>query len=86
MYLTTTGLDLMYMVSLISLYIERPTELHQQAMKKIIRYLKGTIELGILYKRGGKESLIAYFDNDYAGNIEDRKSMLGYVFLLSSVA
>lgn len=86
MYLTTIGPDLMYMVSLISLYIERPTELHQQAMKKIIRYLKGTIELGILYRRGGKESLIAYFDNDYAGNIEDRKSMLGYVFLLSSVA
>lgn len=53
-------------------------------LKKILRYLKGTIELVIFYKRGGEENLMTYFDSDYAGDIKDRKSTSGYVFLLSS--
>lgn len=86
MYLTATRPDLMYVVSLISRFMERPTDLNQQAVKRILRYLKGTIELGILYKRGGEKSLIAYSDSDYAGDINDRKSTSGYVFLMSSGA
>ncbi|XP_062028617.1 secreted RxLR effector protein 161-like [Rosa rugosa] len=86
MYLTATRPDLMYVVSLISRFMERPTELHHQAVKRVMRYLKGTMELGILYKKGGSKSLLAFSDSDYAGDIEDRKSTSGYVFLLSSGA
>ncbi|XP_050232866.1 secreted RxLR effector protein 161-like [Mercurialis annua] len=84
MYLTATRPDLAFVVSLISRYMERPTELHQQAVKRVLRYIKGTTELGIFYKRGGEEKLVAYSDSDYAGDVEDRKSTSGYVFLLSS--
>lgn len=49
MYLTVTRPELMYVVSLVNRFMERPTKIHQQAVKRIIRYLKGTVELGILY-------------------------------------
>ncbi|XP_024171543.1 uncharacterized mitochondrial protein AtMg00810-like [Rosa chinensis] len=86
MYLTATRLDLMYVVSLISRFMEAPTELHQQAVKRIFRYLKGTAEMGIFYKRGGEESLVTFSDSDYVGDLGDRKSTSGYMFKLSSGA
>ena len=52
--------------------MERPTELHQAAVKRVLRYLKGTTELRIFYERGGEENLVAYSNSDYAGDIEDR--------------
>ena len=86
MYLTTTRPDIMYSVSLISIYRSKPTELHLQAAKRILRYLKGTPSYGIFYKKGGAEYLFAFTDSDYAGDEEDSKSTSGYVFLLSSRA
>ena len=55
MYMTATRPDLAYVVSLISRFMERPTELHQAAMKRVLRYLKGTTEFGIFYKKVEKE-------------------------------
>lgn len=86
MYLTTTRPDIMYTVSLISRYMSRPTELHLLAAKRIMRYLQGTTGFGILYKKGGNRELIGFTDSDYAGCVEDRKSTLGYVFILSGAA
>ncbi|KAJ8766885.1 hypothetical protein K2173_009229 [Erythroxylum novogranatense] len=86
MYLTATRPDMMFVVSLISRYMENPTQFHLQVAKRVLRYLKGTTEFGIFYKKGGDNDLITYTDNDYAGDLEDRKSTSGYVFLLSSGA
>jgi len=86
MYLTSTRPDLVYSVSLISRYMARPTELHLQAAKRILRYLKGTFDYGIMYKKRSSNDLIAYTDSDYAGDLNDRKNTSGYVFLLSSGA
>lgn len=86
MYLTATRPDLMFAVCLISRYMGRPTQLHLQAAKRILRYLKGTTELGILYRRGTKEELFAFTDSDYAGDVDDRKSTSGYVFKLGTGA
>nr|KYP66580.1 Retrovirus-related Pol polyprotein from transposon TNT 1-94 [Cajanus cajan] len=83
MYITTTRPDLMFVVSLISRYMSQPTEMHAKVAKRILRYLKGTENYGILYKRGGIEELLAYTDSDYAGDLEDRKSTSGYVFIMS---
>lgn len=58
MYLTATRPDIIYAVSLISRYMESPTEIHLQAAKRILRYLQGTKDYGIFYKKGGKSSLI----------------------------
>ena len=86
MYLTATRPDIMYSVSLISRYMAKPTELHLQAAKRILRYLKGTFDYGIMYKKRSSNDLVAYTDSDYAGELDDRKSTSGYVFLLSSGA
>lgn len=86
MYLTATRPDVMFVVSFISRFMDCPTELHLQSAKRILRYLKGTIDFGVFYKKGGNEELIAYTDSDYAGDLDDRKSTSGYVFMLSSGA
>ncbi|XP_034708988.1 secreted RxLR effector protein 161-like [Vitis riparia] len=86
MYLTATRLDVMFVVSLISRFMDCPIELHLQSTKRILRYLKGTIDFGVFYKKGGNEELIAYTYSDYVGDLDDRKNTLGYVFMLSSGA
>ena len=66
--------------------MERPTELHLNAAKKMLRYLKGTMNFGLFYKKGEKQELTGYTDSDYADDQDDRKSTSGYVFMLSSNA
>ena len=55
MYLTATRPDVMFVVSLINRFMDCPTELHLQLAKRILRYLKGTIDLGVFYKKEGNE-------------------------------
>ncbi|PRQ33949.1 putative RNA-directed DNA polymerase [Rosa chinensis] len=86
MYLTSTRPDLMYAVSLIARYMSQPTELHLMAAKRVLRYVKGTVGFGILYKKEASGVLTAYTDSDYAGCLEDRKSTSGYAFMMSSGA
>ena len=86
MYLTTTRPDLQFSVSLLSRFMSSPTTLHVQAAKKVLRYLKGTIDFGIWYKRGGGGELLVYTDSDFAGDVDTRKSTSGYVFLMDNAA
>lgn len=58
MYLTATRPDLMFIVCLISRYMERPTESHLLAAKRALRYVKGTVSFGMFYPNGGREELI----------------------------
>jgi hypothetical protein len=85
MYLTITRPDLMYGVSLISRYMSRPTMSHWLAAKRILRYLKWSTELGILYtKNEGFSKLLVFTDSGYAGDLDDRRSTSGYVFMIGS--
>jgi hypothetical protein len=86
MYLTATRPDLMFAVNLIARFMEHPVETHLMAAKRIMRYIRGTIDLGIWYKKGNQAELIAYSDSDYGGDVDDRKSTSGYVFMLGSGA
>ncbi|GAU32111.1 hypothetical protein TSUD_357950 [Trifolium subterraneum] len=86
MYLTATRPDLMFAVHMIARFMEYPVETHMMAAKRILRYIRGTLELGVLYKRGNQTGLIAYSDSDYGGDVDDRKSTSGYVFMLGSGA
>lgn len=85
-YLTATRPDLMFSVNLVSRYVEHPTEAHLLAAKRILRYVKGTVKFGIAYKKGGDEELVGYADSDYAGDLDDRKSTSGFVFMLGNGA
>jgi len=83
-YLTATRPDMMFVICLISRYMTRLIEIHLQAAKRALQYLKGTVNYRIHYKRGGEGELLAFTDNDYAGDMEDRKSTSSYVFLMGS--
>lgn len=77
MYLTATRPDLMFAVSLLSRFMERPVEAHLLAAKRILRYIQGTLEYRICYKKGNETELVAYTDSDYGGDVDDRKSTSG---------
>ena len=83
MYLTATRLDFMFVVSLISRFMACLTQQHFTAAKRVLRYLKGTVNYGVFYKRGGVSDLIGFTDSDYVGDMEDSKSTSGYVFMIS---
>uniref|UniRef100_A0A251TCA0 Putative copia protein n=1 Tax=Helianthus annuus TaxID=4232 RepID=A0A251TCA0_HELAN len=84
MYLTNTRPDIMFAVNKISQFMEQPKRSHWEAGKRILRYIKGTLDQGLVYSKGGKGELIGYSDSDYAGNIDDSKSTSGYVFQLGT--
>ena len=77
---TTTRLDIMFIVSLISRYMSKSTELYLQETKRTLRYLKGIVNYRIFYKRGEVEELLTYTDSDYVEDVEDMKSTFGHVF------
>jgi len=86
MYLTSTRPDIIFVVNMLSRHLTHPTEIHLQAVKRVLRYIKCTLAYGIFYKHEGNEELLGYTDSDYAGDLEDRKSTSGFLFLLSSGA
>ena len=59
-----------------------PRRTHYQAALQILRYLKGTIGLGLIFKKKSKLDLIIYTDSDYDGSLVDRKSTTRYCTLL----
>ena len=85
-YLTITRPDLNYPVGVISQFMARPTEEHLQCAQRVLRYVSGTIDRGLLYRAGTTAELVGYNDADWAGNAADRRSMSGYVFSLGSAA
>ncbi|KAL8157792.1 hypothetical protein AgCh_002484 [Apium graveolens] len=83
-YLVHTRPGIAYSVGIISRFMERPTTLHLNAAKKILRYVKGTMEYGLIYaKDSGNYLLCGYTDSDMASNVVDRRSTGGMAFYLN---
>ena len=59
---------------------------HWKTGKRILRYISGTRDYGILYSKSDDFILVGYTDSDFAGSIDDRKSTSGYIFHLGSGA
>lgn len=83
-YLLHTRPDLSYAVGVASRFMERPTVLHFKAVKQILRYLKGTVERGLVYAAGGGElKITGYTESDLAGDVDDRRSTGGMAFYIN---
>ncbi|CAL2268488.1 unnamed protein product [Prunus armeniaca] len=82
LYLTTTRPDIMYATSLLSRFMQNPSQIHYGAAKRILRYLQGTIDYGIWYKPITDPRLFGYTDSDWAGSVNDMKSTSGYAFTI----
>ena len=85
-YLTFTRPDICYAVNKVCQFMHAPTEGHWAAVKRILRYLKGTSSFCLHLTRDTTLSLHGFTDADWAGSIEDRKSTGGYMVFLGSTA
>jgi hypothetical protein len=85
-YLVNTRPDLAYAVGVVSRYMEAPGIAHWAAVKRVLRYVKGTTGYGCSYERGAelKPILLGFSDSDFAGDSEDRKSTTGVIYFLGS--
>ncbi|KAL0377326.1 UNVERIFIED_CONTAM: Retrovirus-related Pol polyprotein from transposon RE1 [Sesamum radiatum] len=84
LYLTATRPDIMFATSLLSRFMQSPSQVHYGAAKRILRYLQGTKDFGIWYKSTNDAKLVGYTDSDWAGSADDMKSTSGYTFSLGS--
>nr|GFA81945.1 hypothetical protein [Tanacetum cinerariifolium] len=81
-YVTSSRPDIMFAMCMCARYQANPNEHHVSAAKRIFRYLKGTINLGLWYPKDYGFDLTAYSDADHAGGHLDRKSTSGSVQFL----
>eukprot|EP00253_Pinus_taeda_P003845 PITA_03845 len=84
LYLTHTRPDLSFVVGLIARFMQNPHENHWKAAKRILHYVRGTIQFGIHYNAEASPLLVGFTDSDWAGDPDDRKSAACYVFTLGS--
>jgi hypothetical protein len=90
----TTRPDLSVVAKILAEALDNPSLKHFVALKRVLRYLRGTADYGIIYygkddprhKTVKKLNVHGYCDADYAGDIADRKSTSGYVFMMNGGA
>jgi hypothetical protein len=82
LYVTASRPDVMFSVCKCARYQASPRESHLKVTKRILRYLKGTHDVGLWYPKGSNFELIGYLDSDYGGCKIDRMSTSGTCQLL----
>ncbi|CAL9007689.1 unnamed protein product [Prunus brigantina] len=82
-YLTLTRPDIAFAVNQVCQFMHQPTTAHWLAVKRILRYLNGTLTHGLFYSPSTL-FLSAFSDADYAGNPDDRRSTGGYCVYLGT--
>ncbi|XP_059277702.1 secreted RxLR effector protein 161-like [Lycium ferocissimum] len=87
MYLAnTTRLDISFSVNVLARYNCAPTRRHWNGIKHILRYLEGTIDLGLFYSNNCSPNLVGYADAGYLSDPHKARSQPGYVFICGGVA
>jgi len=81
-YLTFTRPDISYAVQQVYLHMHAPRDPHLSAVKRILRYLRGTMHYGLLLRPSSPSELVVYTDADWAGCPDTRKSTSGYAIFL----
>ncbi|GKA51956.1 ribonuclease H-like domain-containing protein [Tanacetum coccineum] len=83
-YLTFTRPDISYAVQQVCLYMHDPRESHFSALKRIMRYVRGTLDYGLQLFSSSTTDLVAYSDADWAGCPTTRRSTSGYCVFLGN--
>ncbi|XP_061374817.1 uncharacterized mitochondrial protein AtMg00810-like [Gastrolobium bilobum] len=84
MYLTVSRPEILFSVSLLSLFMHCTTEMHLKAAKRVVRYIKGTIDFGVEFKKSQDFKLLGFSNSDWGGSVDHMKSTSGYCFSLGS--
>ncbi|GKC68487.1 hypothetical protein Tco_1101085 [Tanacetum coccineum] len=77
MYLTASRPDIVFVVCICARFQAKPTKKHLEAIKRVVRYLRGTINMGLWYPKDTAMTLISYADADHAGCQDTRRSTSG---------
>lgn len=85
-YITITRPDIAFTVNKVSQFSHQPLDTHYKAVKRILRYLKGTLQHGLVLKRSPNLSLTGFSDADWGGDPDDRRSITGYCVFLGANA
>ncbi|KAI3513963.1 hypothetical protein L1887_12232 [Cichorium endivia] len=83
-YLTLTRPDIAFPVGVLSRFMQHPRKPHLGAARRVLRYIKATLNYGVKFKREPECKLMGFCDADYAGDVNTRRSTTGYVFMLGS--
>lgn len=83
---TKTRPDIAFVVNKLARYCSAPTQDHMSAVKRVMRYLKGTANYGLLYLKNEHGECHGFADADWAGDSKDRKSTSGFSFQLSGAS
>ena len=78
--------DIAYPVIKLARFASNPSKTHFKAVYRVFAYLKGIINLGIIYYKNSNKFIIGYCDFNYAGDNITAKSTSGFIFLLASGA
>ena len=81
-YLALTRPDIAFTVNKLSQFMQQPLLPHWQSVKRLLRYLKNTIHFGLQISRNSSPSIQAFFDADWAGSHDDRRSTGSYCIFL----
>ena len=84
LYVIASRPDVMQAIGQVERFQVAPNETHIIEVKRIFRYLKGTMDFGLWYPKGNELILIAYLDVDWAGCVDDRRSTSGTASFLGS--
>ncbi|GMP62936.1 LOW QUALITY PROTEIN: hypothetical protein CsSME_00024846 [Camellia sinensis var. sinensis] len=84
MYLIATRPDIMHAVSFLLRFMHCASEVHFQATKRILRYIKGTVNYGIKFTHCSDFKFHGFFDSDWGGSIDDMRSTTGFCFSFGS--
>ncbi|KAJ9682774.1 hypothetical protein PVL29_018656 [Vitis rotundifolia] len=84
LYLTASRPDIAFSVGVCAKYQACPKESHLIALKRIIRYIAGTLELGLWYPFDTHSDVACYTDADWVGNVDDKKSTSGGCFYIGN--
>ena len=80
LYLTASRPNIAFSVGVCSRFQANPKVSHLNAIKRIIKYVSGTCDYGLFYRKESNMSLVGYLDANWAGNADNRKSTIGGCF------
>ena len=83
-YLTASRRDIAFSVGVCSRFQSNPKVSHLNAVKRIIKYVSGTCDYGFFYSKESNLSLVGFFDLDWAGNADDKKSTIDGCFYVGA--
>lgn len=73
--------DITYAVHSVSRFNNEPGRPHWEAVKRILRYLKGTVDAKLMFTKASRSNIVGYCDADWARDLDERRSCTGYVFV-----